>query len=78
MEQQAYFQKVQEIKELCEKNLSKFSIPYDYEYRKSLPKTLIGKVDYKQLEREAIAAGRRVKADAVEPVETVREQLVIK
>lgn len=43
-----------EIKELCEKNLSKFSIPYEYEYRKSLPKTLIGKVDYKQLEREAI------------------------
>ena len=43
-----------EITELCEKNLSKFSIPYDYEYRKSLPKTLIGKVDYKQLEREAI------------------------
>ena len=43
-----------EIKELCEKNLSKFSIPYDYEYRKSLPKTLIGKVDYKQLEREAL------------------------
>ena len=26
-----------------------------------------------ELEREAIAAGRRVKADAVEPVETVRE-----
>lgn len=43
-----------EVKELCEKNLSKFAIPYDYEYRKSLPKTLIGKVDYKQLEKEAI------------------------
>ena len=43
-----------EIKELCEKNLSKFSLPADYEYRESLPKTLIGKVDYKQLEREAI------------------------
>jgi long-chain acyl-CoA synthetase len=43
-----------EIKELCEKNLSKFSLPYDYEYRKSLPTTLIGKVDYKKLEREAI------------------------
>lgn len=43
-----------EIKDLCEKNLSKFSIPYDYEYRKSLPTTLIGKVDYKKLEREAI------------------------
>ena len=26
-----------------------------------------------ELEKQAIAAGRRVKADAVEPVETVRE-----
>ena len=43
-----------EIKELCEKNLSKFSIPQEYEYRESLPTTLIGKVDYKKLEREAI------------------------
>lgn len=43
-----------EIKDLCEKNLSKFSLPHDYEYRKSLPTTLIGKIDYKKLEREAI------------------------
>lgn len=43
-----------EIKELCEKNLAKFSLPYDYEYRKALPTTLLGKVDYKKLEREAI------------------------
>ena len=40
------------IKELCEKNLSKFSLPYEYEFRKSLPKTLIGKVDFKKLAEE--------------------------
>ncbi len=40
------------IKELCEKNLSKFSLPYEYEFRKSLPKTLIGKVDFKKLSEE--------------------------
>ena len=40
------------IKDLCEKNLSKFSLPYEYEFRKSLPKTLIGKVDFKKLSEE--------------------------
>ncbi len=40
------------IKELCEKNLSRFSLPYEYEFRKSLPKTLIGKVDFKKLAEE--------------------------
>lgn len=40
------------IKEHCEKNLSKFSLPYEYEFRKSLPKTLIGKVDFRKLSEE--------------------------
>ena len=40
------------IKEHCKKHLSKFSIPYEYEFRKSLPKTLIGKVDFKKLQEE--------------------------
>ena len=40
------------IKEHCKKNLSKFSLPYEYEFRKSLPKTLIGKVDFKELQEE--------------------------
>ncbi len=40
------------IKEHCEKNLAKFSLPYEYEYRKSLPKTLIGKVDLRKLSEE--------------------------
>lgn len=43
-----------DIKEICEKNLAKFEQPAEYEYRESLPTTLIGKVDYKKLEREAI------------------------
>ena len=46
-----------EIKELCFENLSKFSQPADFEYRESLPTTLIGKIDYKKLEREAIEKG---------------------
>ncbi len=41
-----------EIKELCEQNLSKFSWPKEYEYRESLPKTLFGKINYKELEDE--------------------------
>ena len=40
------------IKELCEKNLARFSLPYEYEFRESLPKTLIGKVDFKKLSEE--------------------------
>lgn len=41
-----------EIQELCKKNISKYSLPASYEYRKSLPKTLVGKVAYTELEKE--------------------------
>lgn len=40
------------IKKYCEENLAKYSWPYAYEYRDSLPKTLVGKVAYKKLEEE--------------------------
>lgn len=40
------------IKEHCKKNLAAYSVPYEFEYRKSLPKTLIGKVDFKRLREE--------------------------
>ena len=42
----------QEIKDLCKKNLAIYSIPKDFEFRKSLPNTLLGKVDYKKLKDE--------------------------
>lgn len=43
-----------EIIDLCEKGLSKFSLPKEYEYVSELPKTLMGKIDYKHLEQENI------------------------
>ncbi len=36
----------------CEKNISKYALPSEYEYRDSLPKTLVGKVAYRELEKE--------------------------
>lgn len=41
-----------EIQELCQKNISKYAIPKEYEYRKQLPKTLVGKVAFTKLEEE--------------------------
>ena len=40
------------IKELVEKNLARFSWPYEYEFREELPKTLVGKVAYNVLMQE--------------------------
>ena len=40
------------IKELVEKNLARFSWPYEYEFRKELPKTLVGKIAYNVLIHE--------------------------
>ena len=40
-----------EIKKHCEDNLVRYSWPYEYEYRKELPKTLVGKVAYRELEK---------------------------
>jgi len=40
------------IKAHCEKNIAKYALPREYEYRDSLPKTLVGKVAYRELERE--------------------------
>lgn len=42
------------IRKHCEINLAKYSLPAEYEFRDSLPKTLVGKVAYKKLEKENI------------------------
>ena len=39
-----------ELKKYCEKNLSAYSLPAVYEFRDSLPTTLVGKVAYRKLE----------------------------
>lgn len=41
-----------EILDICSKNLPKYSIPSEIEFRKSLPKTLVGKIAYTQLTEE--------------------------
>ena len=38
------------IKKHLSKNIAKYSLPYQYEFIDSIPKTLIGKVDYTKLE----------------------------
>ncbi len=40
------------IKAHCEKNIAKYALPKEYEFRSSLPKTLVGKVAYRELEKE--------------------------
>ena len=41
-----------ELKKLCKEKLSVYSQPKEYEFRDELPKTLMGKVDYKKLESD--------------------------
>ena len=43
---------MKKIKQHCEINLAKYSLPAEYEFRDSFPKTLVGKVAYRQLEEE--------------------------
>ncbi|MCQ2982586.1 MAG: AMP-binding protein [Treponemataceae bacterium] len=40
------------IIEHCKKNIAKYAMPYDIEFRAELPKTLVGKVAYRVLEEE--------------------------
>ncbi len=43
---------IKDIKEHCIKNIAKYALPYKIEIIKELPKTLLGKVDYRKLEQE--------------------------
>lgn len=40
-----------EIREYCTKNLAKYMIPKEFVFKDALPKTMIGKVDYRALEK---------------------------
>ncbi len=40
------------IKSHCEKNIAKYSLPYEYEFRDSIPKTKIGKIAFNELVKE--------------------------
>ncbi len=42
----------QQIYNYCKKNIAKYAMPYEIEFRDSLPKTLVGKIAYTVLEKE--------------------------
>ncbi len=41
-----------EIKDYCKKNLARYMVPSEFVYRKKLPKTKLGKVDFKKLQSD--------------------------
>lgn len=49
----------QSIKDHCEINAAKYSWPYEYEFRKELPKTLVGKVAFNKLIEEEKAKNEK-------------------
>ena len=53
----------------CRKNIAKYAMPYDIEFRRELPKTLVGKVAYRVLEEEE--AEKRRAAEEAEEKDTV-------
>ena len=44
-----------ELLDYCRKHIAKYAMPYDIEFREEMPKTLVGKVAYRQLEEEELA-----------------------
>lgn len=49
-----------ELLAYCRKNIAKYAMPYDIEFKDDMPKTLVGKVAYRALEEEELA---KIKAD---------------
>ena len=47
----------EELLAYCRERIAKYAMPYDIEFRKELPKTLVGKVAYRVLEEEEQAKG---------------------
>ena len=43
-----------ELLDYCRKHIAKYAMPYDIEFREDMPKTLVGKVAYRQLEEEEL------------------------
>lgn len=50
-----------EIRELLERNVPIYALPVAYEFRDKLPQTLIGKVAFRELEKEEKSAGQSAK-----------------
>lgn len=46
----------------CRKHIAKYAMPYDIEFKEDMPKTLVGKVAYRILEKEEL---EKIKSEAV-------------
>ena len=44
----------QKLMDYCRKNIAKYALPYDIEFKDDMPKTLVGKVAYRALEEEEL------------------------
>lgn len=53
----------QELLAYCRKNIAKYAMPYDIEFREDMPKTLVGKVAYRVLEEEELTKMQAKKAE---------------
>lgn len=58
------------ILDYCRKNIAKYAMPYDIEFREELPKTLVGKVAYRVLEEEELA---KLSKEVGEDTETAQD-----
>ncbi len=56
----------EELLKHCRKNIAKYAMPYDIEFRDELPKTLVGKVAYRILEEEEAAKRAETKINDVQ------------
>ena len=61
----------QELLDYCRKNIAKYAMPYDIEFKEDMPKTLVGKVAYRVLEEEELA-----KIKAAEETVAAQDQTV--
>ena len=61
----------QELLDYCRKNIAKYAMPYDIEFKEDMPKTLVGKVAYRVLEEEELA-----KIKAAEETAAAQDQTV--
>ena len=55
-----------ELMAYCRRNIAKYAMPYDIEFREDMPKTLVGKVAYRVLEEEEMAKLAKEEAAAEE------------
>ena len=53
----------EELMNYCRKHIAKYAMPYEIEFRDSLPTTLVGKVSYRQLEEEELAKIKAQESD---------------